>query len=117
MSELLRKDFIDLGYTAFADVKEHSVGYYIFASVESYSENNTKTIELLNSSNETMPYFDLGECLAKGAVKWDGCSDWDMSPQDIMLHFCSRHAILDLAQVMVNCFDWTAELLTNFIGD
>lgn len=61
-----------------------------------------------------LDYLD-DEPIATGSVKWDHCSNWDFSPDDVMMHFCEREEIGRFFETIQFCFDKTSELLDTWI--
>ncbi len=58
--------------------------------------------------------LDSMEPAFTGAVKWDGCSNWDFSPDDVMAHFCHPEDMDRLAEAVKACIAKAAELIPNW---
>jgi hypothetical protein len=54
--------------------------------------------------------------LVTGYVKWDGCSNWWFGDPEYCecFHGCERKHMLDIGQVMAECWDWTKELCAHW---
>lgn len=57
------------------------------------------------------------DLVAKGYVKWDGCSNWDISPENVMIHFCSGTDIKEFGQILESCYEYAKEHFDNDMFD
>lgn len=118
------KHFNDLGYSIVADPKSHYVEYVILKH-DGYDTDNR--------GNITTPFFhkkgsgmypDIVEDISNaeiaisGSVKWDGCSNWDFSSEEMnMFHGCSREDLINIGLILGEAWVWTRELIDNWNGD
>lgn len=69
------------------------------------------------SPNATSSLADA-EIFISGSVKWDGCSNWDMMPEEDRpgyFHGCSREHLTNIGEIMARCWDLTAKHCPNWI--
>jgi hypothetical protein len=88
-------------------------------TVEEYSHYFSYTVDEATMWDEDDKIVDVAPYL-KGSIKWDGCSDWDMTPNNVCLHICGvadlkRHVRLlqylwVYAQENMEAFDETEKL-------
>ena len=46
-----------------------------------------------------------------GHVKWDGCSNWNLAPNNVMLHGCGADDLLNVGKIMHECWKMTESLI------
>lgn len=108
------RHFFDLQFSVVAEVYSHRVDFKIY--------------DMVAWADDTPSWSGGGSCFVgtlaeadvylHGFVKWDGCSNWHFNEQDCgMLHGCSRENVQRFGDVLGRCWDWTAELLSNWDGD
>lgn len=104
-----------------AQVYSHRVEFqiYVITSFEGRVEDGAPSWEAVDEAGNETENLEAATKLLSGHVKWDGCSNWNFDYQEtgMMYHGCSRQNIQRIGDVMGQCWDWTAELLPNFIGD
>jgi len=113
-----------LRFTVVAITKPRDVGHVDFEIYEiegwtSDSEPKLPLWPILGATSNIELTEDLckAERFLHGSVKWDGCSNWHFDEQDrVMLHGCNRLDLLRFGAVMAVCWDWAAELCTNWDG-
>jgi hypothetical protein len=105
----------DLMATVVAEVKSHWVDFTIY-QITGFFEGEIKGVY-------DKPCYgdDFKDCLTDvpvfihGAVKWDGCSNWDFDfNDDVLWHQCDRDGLLSIGKILVECWDITARLLPTF---
>lgn len=52
-----------------------------------------------------------GPWVAKGSVKWDGCSNWQFNTHECMLHACDRKRLEALGDILAKCWDATKDVI------
>lgn len=117
-----QKVFHDIGFIATAKMEVENGHCYV---VE-YTLYEIKYIDLeniyLNSKNDPNDFFGVtditkAEVFAHGEVKWDGCSNWEFDIDNkVMMHACYREQLINVGLALVECWDWTKELLPYFDG-
>lgn len=57
------------------------------------------------------------ECFAQisGAIKWDGCINWETNP-DVMMHGCGPHHVRELNEIFAAVFH-VAKRFNDLLGD
>ena len=53
------------------------------------------------------------EVFVYGSVKWDGCSNWEFN-QETALHGCTRDDLVNLGEILAQCWDMTKDLCPNW---
>ena len=49
------------------------------------------------------------EVVCKGSIKWDQCSNWDMTPENVMLHFCGVEDVVKFQEALSACYTHAKE--------
>lgn len=49
-----------------------------------------------------------------GAIRWDGCSNWDFHTSECMAHFCGRKHATSIGTLMDRLYDLAAEAIPTF---
>lgn len=115
------------------DVREFHNGYYVFAvlgkeyglhvefkcynAVDAEYRDGSKHYDImLNGGPETVMEDDDLDVKFKdalefeGSIKWDGCSDWDFSPEGL-IHFCSMKNVDDMHATIDECYEIAERLM------
>ena len=98
----------DIAYTVTAEYKSHSVDIEVFSHV-GVMENGEHLFDLgdcntTDDITEAIPAFT-------GFVKWDGCSNWDLSsPDGVMFHACDQETLRDVGELLSRCYGLGANL-------
>jgi len=95
------KHFPELRFTVVATTGEYDASFLIYNDCEYEHSRDGKRAEVL----------------VCGRVKWDGCSNWwfgDSDRGENCFHGCERKHLLDLGQIMAECWDWTKELCAHW---
>ncbi len=54
----------------------------------------------------------------RGHVKWDGCSNWEIEPDQIaMLHFCDKEQAQNVGVLFGRIYDLAAKFIPRWDGD
>ena len=97
----LIKHFNLLQFTVVATVEDICVNFKIYRSLD--WENKDKGI--------IYPVIS-------GHVKYDGCSNWTLASKDgMMWHSCDKKGLLAIGEILGECYEWTKELITMWMGD
>lgn len=107
----------ELWMTIAAQVYSYRVEFqvYVITSFDGCGEDGAPSWEAVYAAGQDTDILADATTLLTGHVKWDGCSNWDFGQETY--HGCSRQNIQRIGDVMGKCWDWTAELLPNFIRD
>lgn len=102
------KHFPNMGYTVVAEPEEYHVDYTVYISyvdddLVSYQDKNA------SSSPRYVDSIEDGKTFVKGYVKWDGCSNWWFT--DIYFHGCSEEDLLNIGNIMAECWKMTKTLI------
>jgi hypothetical protein len=106
------KHFEELGYSIVAEPSEYLVNYTIYEH-EGY-ENGTPLFHKKDSGGYPDPVEDIknAEPMLRGSVKWDGCSNWDFSLQEMNLfHGCSKKDLVNIGLILGEAWDMTKTLI------
>ena len=120
--ELFTKEFHSTNFFVKARAFNAYVEYQIYEII-SKRDNGQGGLMFAKKDWATLPAdlvesIDEAQVFAHGTVKWDGCSNWHFDEQDnCMLHGCTRHALINIGEVLAQCWDWTNALLPNFEGN
>lgn len=114
----------DLEYVVLATSYSHSVEYVVYGvdfytlgklDVEGQQIDYDRPMLHRKDSSTTpdgVETFAEADYFLRGTVKWDGCSDWNLSDnaQGYLLHSCGRETLLNVGKIMAACWDWTAHM-------
>ena len=117
--ERTTKHFEDLGFFVTAEPFDYYVEFKIY-QVEGVMENGQPLFHQLGAISYPAPVDQIeeAEIYASGSVKWDGCSNWRFDEQDrVMLHGCNKDHLLNLGKILAECWEMTADLCPNWLGD
>ena len=115
------KHFNNLGYSIVATVAEptqYHVEYAIYSHDGlMYDQSGNATVPIFHKRGSGC-YPDPVESLEdagiaiKGSVKWDGCSNWDFSSEEMILfHGCNKQTLVNIGLILGEAWDWTKELI------
>lgn len=103
---------------------EHVCDFWIFEEVGSMGEGDDE-VKLYGSfcgetwqEPESFDGASLDEMdpTLRGSVKWDGCSNWDFQPDNVLVHFCEPEDVQKLADVVKACIAKGEELIPAWMG-
>ena len=83
--------------------KKNFVDYEVF---ERHIEFKVFELETDSTEGASRGFYTLF-----GTVKWDGCSNWDCTPNGALLHFCDVSDIKSMHDVMVECCEIASKIL------
>lgn len=63
------------------------------------------------SSADSTVFVHEAERFAHGSVKWDGCSDFLLDDNGMMLHVCDASGILHIGQALALAYDICAQIV------
>lgn len=113
------KHFRDLNFTVTALPRGHYVEYKIY-DIIGYTTITDSDTQYPIWQRAGSDCFDLSydlkdsETYISGSVKWDGCSNWNIDENERgMLHGCCRQDIQRIGDIMAQCWDWTAQLISD----
>lgn len=110
------RHFPDIGYTVVAEAHSHHVSFKVYEVFGTDSNGIVLWKASDTFGNAPCDKLEDAEVYLHGDVKWDGCSNWHFDEQDrVMLHGCSRGDLTNIGEVMARCWDWTKEVLPNFL--
>lgn len=69
------------------------------------------------TNNPTETDFDNAQAIMTGHVKWDGCANFDLQPDECMVHFCSEKGIADFALIMRCIYREAGAMMPWFEGE
>lgn len=101
--ELTVKIFDDLFCIVVAETGEYDINFTIYEFQYGGIGGQKPTVEELSRSDQ----------IAKGYVKWDGCSEWDVEGW----HACSKKQLKDMSEIFSRCWDMASELCPNWGAD
>jgi hypothetical protein len=113
------KHFEELGYSIVAEPCEYRVEYTIYQH-DGYEENGTPLFHRKDADGYPNPVEDYqnAEPMFKGSVKWDGCSNWDFSFQEMnMFHGCSKTDLINLGLILGEAWSMTKILIPDTWSD
>lgn len=117
--QMVIKHFEKLGYSIVAEPSEYFVEYTIYQH-EGYEKNGTPLFHRKDADSYPDPIEDYrnAEPMFKGSVKWDGCSNWDFSFQEMnMFHGCSKTDLINLGLILGEAWSMTKNLIPNTWSD
>lgn len=103
-----------IGYTIVAKIHENKcvVDYDVFCT--GFFEDGKAYYKDVDSPPAEVMNLDEADPFMQVSVKWDHCSNWIM-PEHVnncMTHACSRSDLEDISKILIFCFDWTKELIS-----
>lgn len=103
---------LDDQFTVTARVFEYHIAFKIYRLVALKAENRPFwPIIGGKGSGDWTDDLSKAEMFAHGDVKWDGCSNWYIDEQEVvMIHGCSRKCLTSIGEVLAFCWDKTEEL-------
>jgi hypothetical protein len=113
---MLIKEFPDLEFTVTTEHPsvEHEAQFTIYDVVGRQSGG---VPVYQNWTTKTTTDIKNAEVFARCYIKWDGCSDWHLIEDDCMVHGCCRSDLERIGKILVACWDWMAEICTNWNPD
>lgn len=119
MTEKIIKHFNELGYSIVAEPSEYFVEYTIYQHDGCYG-NDVPIFHKKDSDSYPDPVDDYqdAEPMLRGSVKWDGCSNWDFSLQEMnMFHGCDKEDLINLGLILGEAWSMTKNLIPNTWND
>lgn len=55
------------------------------------------------SDGDTTSNLEEADPLFTGMIKFDGCSNWNFKPDDVLMHFCGRYRLNQFKEVLDEC--------------
>ena len=120
--ECERRDRVDLGYSAVAIPYRSSllplshdiplVDFDVFQIVNERGGSILWRSEGMTAGQD--PETDdqaQAEVFISGHVKWDGCSNWNIGSDGVMLHFCSVRQAERLGELLRWLYEWADEMM------
>ncbi len=106
MNKIIHYD--DIGYSVDCEVCEYHVRFIVYGIGGYLQPTNERSYRRETGSGWTE---SLAEAHAdfSGTIKWDGCSDWNMMPDEVNLHFCSKEGATDLGILLGRLYDIAKE--------
>lgn len=105
--------YSDLGYSISMEHNENKCDFTIYQinHIDQYDGDDDDDVEVeyfyekKDSNNEYTTNLDESVVFIKGYVKWDGCSNWEVDNDDVMIHGCSRQHLVNVGEIMARCYD------------
>jgi hypothetical protein len=103
----MRKTWGDIGWFVelkpYEPVPEDGMTYSV--TVLAWRISYAHADEVCLDEHEPGDEPDKEKAWIHGFIKWDGCSNLDISEKDCMLHFCKREQLVNLGVVLGRLFD------------
>lgn len=99
MSDVKIVHFDDIGYSASCDIREHYATFIVYGIARYLQPENLRSYEKETGGGFTENISEAHSDLS-GSIKWDGCSNWNMMPDEARLHFCSREDAINLGVLL-----------------
>lgn len=102
------KVFRDLEFSVIARKSSYYVDFNIY-EISGFSEDGAPLY-----NNEPIMFsknIEDAAIFANGSVRWDGCSNWSIGEEGVMVHSCDKEHLLNIGKVLAACWDWASELL------
>lgn len=111
------KHFMDLGFTIQMEQISNRAEFKIFQishtdhydgdddddnEIEYFYEKKNTNCEYTTSLNDAVVFM-------AGAVKWDGCSNWQFDNDGVQIHGCNRQHLLNVGEIMTTAWDMANE--------
>lgn len=103
MSDAKVVHYEDIGYSVVYVVDEYHIGVEVseICAPEMVSQGR-----MFRDEDDQFIYdLDKAERVIKGSIKWDGCSNWNMMPDDTLLHFCGKEGAIGLGTLLGRLYD------------
>lgn len=105
-------NYIELGYSVLMERIENRCEFKIYAinHTDHYDGDDDNKIELFYekkdaSGNNYTTKLEEAVVFIEGTVKWDGCSNWAVDNDGVMIHGCTREHLVNVGEIMARCYD------------
>lgn len=112
------KHFEDLGYTVVMEKLDHLCKFNILKidHIDEYDGDdeqieNELFYEKKNSSNDYTTKIENAVVFMGGYVKWDGCSNWKVDNDGVLIHGCSSTDLLNIGKILVECHNMAMKVM------
>ena len=105
------RHFTDIDFSVIAEPSESRVGFKVYSIFS--DEPKMTWSKWGDDGNIDWAYvIEDADIYLQGAVKRDGCSNWDFVEQEkTMLHFCSKSQAMSIGILLGRLYDLAVELL------